>query len=79
MYSKLKKILKKKKNYKLPVLSTQIGQRGILCSNTSGLIFSADTLCPHCVQDAVAKDPKHFPNININYLILIKKFMKFSP
>lgn len=41
----------------LPVLLTHIGQRGILCSNTSGLIVSADTLCPQCVQDAVAKDP----------------------
>lgn len=50
--------LYRKKNIQiLPVLSTHIGQRGILCSNTSGLIVSADTLCSHCVQDAVANDP----------------------
>lgn len=45
--------------------SIHIGQRGILCSNTSGLIVSADTLCLHCVQDAVAKDP-NIKDTNIN-------------
>lgn len=54
----------------LPLLLTHIGQRGILCSNTSGFIVSADTLCPHCVQDAVAKDPsiKLIFRNKINYI-----------
>jgi hypothetical protein len=41
-------------------------QRGILCSKTSSLIVSADTLWPHWVQVAVANDPtkikKYFKN-----------------
>lgn len=57
--------------------SIHIGQRGILCSNTSGLIVSADTLCLHCVQDAVAKDPS-IKDTNIN-TYLLKKYIKTLP